>query len=77
MNGRADPTLGYGDRIRRARLGVNKSRRQLAEAVGVHYNSIGRYERGESIPHDRIAIRIAKVTRTTAGYLLYAEPERW
>jgi transcriptional regulator with XRE-family HTH domain len=67
---------GYGARIRRARLEVNKTRRQLAGAVGVHYNSVGRYEREEAIPHDGVLIAIAQVTRTTASWLLYGDEEK-
>jgi len=71
MARRTETVTGYGDRIRHARLGVNLTRAQLAELAGVHYNTISRYEREEQIPHDGVVIRIARVTRTTATWLLY------
>lgn len=42
----------------RAERGV--SRRQLAEALGVHYQTIGYLERGEYSPSLHLALRIAK-----------------
>ena len=33
--------------IRMARAGLNWSGRELAEAAGVHHNTVGRIERGE------------------------------
>ncbi|MDN3351120.1 helix-turn-helix transcriptional regulator [Actinomadura sp. DC4] len=41
----------------RAERGV--SRRQLAEALGVHYQTIGYLERGEYSPSLHLALRIA------------------
>lgn len=42
----------------RAERGV--SRRQLAEALGVHYQTIGYLERGEFSPSLHLALRIAE-----------------
>ena len=42
----------------RAEQGV--SRRQLADALGVHYQTVGYLERGESYPSLRLALRIAE-----------------
>jgi len=66
-------TAGYGNRIKTARLGVNKTRQQLADAVGVQYATIARYEREINPPHDGVAVAIARVTRTTAAWLLLGE----
>lgn len=41
----------------RAERGI--SRRQLAEAVGVHYQTVGYLERGEYSPSLHLALRIA------------------
>lgn len=42
----------------RAERGI--SRRQLSEAVGVHYQTIGYIERGEYSPSLHLALRIAE-----------------
>ena len=42
----------------RAERGI--SRRQLAEALGVHYQTIGYLERGEFSPSLHLALRIAE-----------------
>ncbi|MDS1270066.1 helix-turn-helix transcriptional regulator [Lipingzhangella sp. LS1_29] len=42
----------------RAERGV--SRRQLAEALGVHYQTVGYLERGEYSPSLHLALRIAE-----------------
>jgi DNA-binding XRE family transcriptional regulator len=44
--------------VLRAERGV--SRRQLAEALGVHYQTIGYLERGEYSPSLHLALRIAE-----------------
>ena len=40
------------------------SRRELAEALGIHYQTIGYLERGESAPSLHLALRIAPVSYT-------------
>ena len=44
--------------VLRAERGV--TRRQLAEAVGVHYQTVGYLERGEYSPSLHLALRIAE-----------------
>ena len=44
--------------VLRADLGV--SRRQLAEALGIHYQTMGYLERGEYAPSLHLALRIAR-----------------
>ncbi|MDY5840161.1 MAG: helix-turn-helix domain-containing protein [Corynebacterium camporealensis] len=36
------------------------SRRQFAEALGIHYQTVGYLERGESSPSLHLALRIAR-----------------
>ena len=43
----------------RAERGI--SRRQLADALGVHYQTVGYLERGEYAPSLYVALRIAEV----------------
>ena len=47
--------------IEAARQAKGLSRQQLADAVGVHYQTIGYLERGEYSPSLVLALRIAKV----------------
>lgn len=47
----------------RAERGV--SRRELAEALGVHYQTIGYLERGEYAPSLYLALRIAEYFEVT------------
>lgn len=53
-----DPPLYNRMAVLRAERGV--TRRQLAEAVGVHYQTVGYLERGEYSPSLLLAIRIAE-----------------
>jgi putative transcriptional regulator len=48
------------NRIAMLRAERNISRRQLAEALGVHYQTIGYLERGEYSPSLHLALRIAE-----------------
>jgi DNA-binding XRE family transcriptional regulator len=48
------------NRIARLRAEQDVSRRQLADALGVHYQTIGYLERGEYNPSLHLALRIAE-----------------
>lgn len=48
------------NRIAMLRVERGISRRDLAEAVGVHYQTIGYLERGEYSPSLHLALRIAR-----------------
>jgi putative transcriptional regulator len=54
-----DETIHHRIPVLRAERGM--SRRELAEAVGVHYQTIGYLERGEYSPSLALAFRIAAV----------------
>jgi DNA-binding XRE family transcriptional regulator len=49
-----------GNRIEAMRTKVGMSRQELADEVGVHYQTIGYIERGEYSPSLVLALRIAK-----------------
>jgi len=68
-----DPTPGYGLRIRIARLGVNKTQREIAMAVGLTYGTILRYEKEQLFPSDENLVRIAKACRVSAAYLMFGD----
>ena len=51
--------------ISKIRAERNLTQRQLAELVGITYQSLQRYENGSVIPSAVMAIRIAKVLNVT------------
>ncbi|AIJ25581.1 MULTISPECIES: helix-turn-helix transcriptional regulator [Amycolatopsis methanolica group] len=56
----------------RAERGI--SRRQLAEAVGVHYQTIGYLERGEYSPSLYLALRIAEYFEVPVEVIFSTQP---
>jgi len=47
-------------RLRLVRIERNLSRRQLADTLGVHYQTIGYIERGDYTPSLELALRLAR-----------------
>jgi putative transcriptional regulator len=58
--------------VLRAERGI--SRRQLAEALNVHYQTIGYLERGEYSPSLYLALRIAEYFEVPVEVVFSAEP---
>lgn len=56
----------------RAEQGV--SRRQLADALGVHYQTVGYLERGEYNPSLQLALRIARFFDVPVEVVFSLEP---
>jgi len=56
----------------RAERGI--SRRQLAEALGVHYQTVGYLERGEYSPSLHLALRIAEYFEVPVEVIFATEP---
>jgi putative transcriptional regulator len=56
----------------RAERGI--SRRQLADALGVHYQTIGYLERGEFSPSLHLALRIAQYFEVAIEVVFSTEP---
>nr|WP_202422936.1 helix-turn-helix transcriptional regulator [Nocardiopsis alba] len=56
----------------RAERGV--SRRQLAEALGVHYQTVGYLERGEYSPSLHLALRISRYFEVPVEVVFSIEP---
>jgi transcriptional regulator with XRE-family HTH domain len=61
---------GFADRLKQLRKQRDLSQAQLAEAVGVHQNHIGRYERGESKPSADAVRRLADALGVSTDYLI-------
>lgn len=58
--------------VLRAERGI--SRRQLADALGVHYQTIGYLERGEFSPSLHLALRIAEHFEVPVEVIFALEP---
>ena len=68
-----DETPVY-NRLEHVRTDRGLSRQQLAEAVGVHYQTIGYLERGEYSPSLSLALRLAAVLETAVGDVFSLHP---
>ncbi|NBT10164.1 MAG: transcriptional regulator [Betaproteobacteria bacterium] len=62
------------NRIEQARAARGLSRQQLADAVGVHYQTIGYLERGEYSPSLSLALRMAQALRLDVQALFSIQP---
>ncbi|HEY2617824.1 MAG TPA: helix-turn-helix domain-containing protein [Acetobacteraceae bacterium] len=62
--------MAIGDRIRRARLAVGLSQRELAAAVGVTHGIVGQWESHRKSPGRENVRKIAAVTLVDPGSLL-------
>ena len=72
-----DPAGIYSDEslggtLRRRRRAVDKTIADLARALGVNYNTLGGYERGEKLPDVDFLARFAQVTGSSFLDLLAA-----
>ena len=63
------------NRIEELRLAVGISRQQLADAVGVHYQTVGYIERGEYSPSLVLALQVAKVLNAPVETIFSLEEE--
>lgn len=62
------------NRIAMLRVERNISRRQLADALGVHYQTIGYLERGEYSPSLYLALRIAEYFEVPVEVVFSTKP---
>jgi DNA-binding XRE family transcriptional regulator len=62
------------NRIAVLRVERGISRRQLADALGVHYQTVGYLERGEYSPSLHLALRIAEFFEVPVEVLFSAAP---
>lgn len=61
-------------RIEQCRVAAGLSRQDLADAVGVHYQTVGYLERGEYSPSLNLALRLAAILDTRVEELFSLEP---
>ncbi len=69
---RSEPNLYNRLAVLRAERGV--SRRELADALGVHYQTVGYLERGEFNPSLNLALRIAAFFDVPVEVIFSIEP---
>jgi len=69
------PEEPLGNRIEQVRTSVGMSRRELANRVGVHYQTIGYLERGEYNPSLVLAFRMSQVLGEPLDALFYLPEE--
>jgi hypothetical protein len=64
------------NQIEQVRTSLGLSRQQLADLVGVHYQTIGYLERGEYSPSLVLALRIADQLKTPVEELFWLKEEK-
>lgn len=64
------------NRVEERRTAKGMSRQQLADAVGVHYQTIGYLERGEYSPSLILALKIAQALEAEIPELFSIKPFR-
>ena len=64
------------NRIEELRSTKGLSRQQLADAVGVHYQTVGYLERGEYNPSLSLALKIANILKTEVDEIFSLNPFR-
>jgi DNA-binding XRE family transcriptional regulator len=64
------------NRIEELRSAKGLSRQQLADAVGVHYQTVGYLERGEYNPSLSLALKIANILKTEVDEIFSLNPFR-
>ena len=63
------------NRVEEMRSSIDLSRQELAEQVGVHYQTIGYIERGEYSPSLVLALRIATVLGASVEEIFWLDEE--
>ncbi len=70
------PEAPIFNRIEELRIQKGLSRQQLADAVGVHYQTVGYLERGEYNPSLSLALKIADELESAVGEIFSLTPFR-
>ena len=64
-----------GNAVEELRIAAGLSRQELADQVGVHYQTIGYIERGEYSPSLVLALRIAAVLNEEIEQIFWIEED--
>ena len=68
--------VGLGERLRRRREDLGLTQAQVAEAVGLEPDTVGRLERGERLPSMTTLLRLSSTVRLSLAALL-ADDAAW
>jgi len=74
MTGKSTTNEAIYNRIAMLRVERGVSRRELADALGVHYQTIGYLERGEYSPSLFLALRIAEYFEVAVEVVFSTSP---
>jgi putative transcriptional regulator len=74
VTGTDKPSEVVYDRIAMLRAERGISRRELADALGIHYQTVGYLERGEFRPSLHLALRIAQYFEVPVEVVFSLEP---
>ena len=70
-------SVSFGERLKELRKAAELTQASLAETLGVHLQTVSKWEQGESIPDVRCGKQLAILYNTTLDELLgYEEEER-
>ena len=61
--------IKIGERIKALREELGQSQEELAHSVGMHPNTIARWERGELVPRGTSITKLARSLNTTVSYV--------
>ena len=68
--------MSTGKKITQLREEIGISQRELARRIDVHYQSVGRWERDESLPDTDALIKLAALFKVTTDYILFDNTPR-
>ena len=67
--------MSFGERLRTARALKSLTQSQLAEAAGIHYTQVGRYEKKGAVPAADVLARLADALGVSSDYLMNGTPD--
>lgn len=67
-----DVAGAIGARVKQARGAI--AQQELADAIGVHSNTVSKIERGKAVPDASLILKIAKATNVSAAWLFLGSP---
>ena len=65
--------MAYNEILTQLRKAKGKSRREVAEAIGVTKSAIAMYERGERVPKDEIKTKFANYYKKSVSSIFFAK----
>jgi phage repressor protein C with HTH and peptisase S24 domain len=65
--------IDIGRRCKAAREAAGLSQQELADAIGLHVNTLGKVERGTTVPDAQVLLSIGRVTKVPPEQLLVGE----